>query len=102
MEPKILKPEWVFDPNAPGNISEPPPKIPRQRDCLVCRSEQFEPLNKTVDCSGLEMALHKNGMLRVRYYETGDDDVDEMKSQDIVNINYCLICGRKLRGKGSK
>ena len=64
--------------------------------CKYCnrKDNDFVPLNKTIDYSGLEMSLNRQGMLRVRYYEQGKYDL--WYSEDIVNINFCPICGRKL------
>lgn len=64
--------------------------------CKFCEIDSnknaFATLNNTFDYSGLEIAMHNKGMLRVRYY--GDKNVFE--TQDIVNIKFCPICGRKL------
>jgi hypothetical protein len=64
--------------------------------CKYCNREDncFVPLNKTTDYSGIEMSLNRQGMLRVRYYEQGKYDL--WYSEDIINVNFCPICGRKL------
>ena len=63
--------------------------------CKYCsRSDNdFVPLNDTVKYSGIEMSLNRQGMLRTRYY---DDSSHIWLSEDIVNISFCPICGRKL------
>lgn len=61
--------------------------------CEYCGSNEFTALNDTVDYSGLEIAIN-NSMLRVRNYNFKDI----FETQDVVNINYCPICGRKLGG----
>ena len=61
--------------------------------CKYCEHENndFVALNETVNYSGIEMALNKQGMFRVRYYtESGI-----WFSEDILNINHCPICGKK-------
>ena len=63
--------------------------------CQYCESRgnnDFLLLNQTQDYSGIEIALNRQGMLRTRYY--GDNDI--WYSQEIVNIKFCPMCGRKL------
>lgn len=60
--------------------------------CKYCNQNEFNKLNDTVNYSGLEIAISKNGMLRVRNYNFKDI----FETQDVVNINYCPMCGRKL------
>ena len=63
--------------------------------CQYCESRgnnDFLLLNQTQDYSGIEIALNRQGMLRTRYY--GDNDI--WCSQEIVNIKFCPMCGRKL------
>jgi hypothetical protein len=64
--------------------------------CKYCdrKDNDFVSLNDTVDYSGIEMSLNKQGMLRTRYYERSKYDLWFM--QDMVNINFCPMCGRKL------
>lgn len=59
--------------------------------CNHCipNNHDFISLNDTVEYSGIEMAINDQGMLRIRVYEEG-----KLITQDIVNINYCPICGR--------
>ena len=67
--------------------------------CPYCDSENndFIPLNQSVEYSGIEMALNRQGMLRVRYYMY--NGVDHFESQDIVNIKFCPNCGRAMNGR---
>ena len=63
--------------------------------CQYCESRgnnDFLLLNQTKDYSGIEIASDRQGMLRTRYY--GDNDI--WFSQEIVNIKFCPMCGRKL------
>lgn len=63
--------------------------------CFLCDADNnlFVPLNEsTIEYSGIEIAINKQGMLRSRYFN--DDGC--MISQDIVNLRYCPYCGRQL------
>lgn len=64
-----------------------------EKRCPYCEADNndFIPLNQTVDYSGIEMSLNKQGMLRVRYY---DFNGDTFVVQDIVNIKCCPMCGK--------
>ena len=61
--------------------------------CKYCEHENndFILLNDTADYSGIEMALNRQGMFRVRYYTEGCI----WFSEDILNIKHCPMCGRK-------
>lgn len=63
-------------------------------NCKYCgrKDNDFVLLNETTDYSCIEMSLNRQGMLRVRYY---DDSSHIWFSEDIVNINFCPMCGRK-------
>ena len=63
--------------------------------CKFCgrKDNDFVLLNKTIDYSGIEMSLNRQGMLRTRYYE---DSSRIWFSEDIINVGFCPICGRKL------
>lgn len=63
--------------------------------CKYCenKNNNFVILNETTDYSGIEMALNRQGVLRVRYYE---DDSQIWFSEDMINIKFCPICGRKI------
>lgn len=65
--------------------------------CKVCDRENndFVILNETEDLSFIEMSLNRQGMLRVRLI----DNQGRITSQDIINIEFCPICGRKMRYK---
>ena len=62
--------------------------------CKYCNrtDNDFVPLNETLEYSGIEITINRQGMLRVRYY----DDPAYGLAQDIINVKFCPICGRKL------
>ena len=64
--------------------------------CKYCEHENndFVVLNETVEYSGIEVELNKQGMLRVRYYE---DCTKTWFSEDIINVKFCPMCGRRLQ-----
>ena len=64
--------------------------------CAYCDREDndFVLLNQTMDYSGIEIALNRQGMLRVRCYA---DDSKVWFSQDIVEIKFCPNCGRAMK-----
>ena len=67
----------------------------RKLMCQYCEPRSyndFVPMNQTVEYSGIELAINCQGMLRARCYNV-DEDVFE--TQDIVEIKYCPLCGRK-------
>lgn len=68
------------------------------KKCPYCESDTnaFEPLNETIDYSGIEMSLNRQGMLRVRtYFLMTDGRIFD--SQDVINIKFCPMCGRKFK-----
>ena len=67
------------------------------KPCPYCDAEtnDFVPINQTVEYSGIEIALNRQGMLRVRVYESGQET---FTTQDIVEIKYCPNCGAKMDG----
>lgn len=69
----------------------------KQTFCPYCNAtnNDFILLNQTVDYSGIEMSLNRQGMLRVRYYDINDPN---FVTQDIVEIKYCPNCGKKMGG----
>ena len=69
----------------------------RHGRCPYCKGEtnDFIPLNQTVKYSGIEMALNRQGMLRVRVYEP---EKTTFTTQDIVEIKHCPHCGAKMDG----
>ena len=67
------------------------------KKCPYCEADNndFVPLNQTVEYSGIEMSLNRQGMLRVRFY----NDVNHIWfSEDIVNIKSCPMCGNAFGG----
>lgn len=67
----------------------------RHGPCPYCDAEtnDFVHINQTVEYSGIEIALNRQGMLRVRVYESGQET---FTTQDIVEIKYCPNCGAKM------
>lgn len=60
--------------------------------CMPSSEHDFLTLNDTVEYSGIEIALNDQGMLRIRVYDKGN-----LETQDIVNITYCPFCGRRFK-----
>jgi hypothetical protein len=62
--------------------------------CPYCETDDndFVIMNDTTDYSGIEMAINRQGMLRVRLYSHKEKN---FISQDIVNIEYCPGCGKR-------
>ena len=63
-------------------------------NCPYCQSDpnMFITLNDcTVLYSGIDIAMNKQGMLRIRRLDSSGNLI----TQEIVDINYCPICGRK-------
>lgn len=69
----------------------------RHGPCPYCdaKTNNFIPINQTVEYSGIEIALNRQGMLRVRVYESGQKT---FTTQDIVEIKCCPNCGAKMDG----
>lgn len=63
--------------------------------CAYCdRSDNdFVLLNQSVEYSGIEISLNRQGMLRVRYY---DENNQNFITQDIIEIKFCPNCGRAM------
>lgn len=78
-----------------GNQVEAEPV--RHGPCPYCeaKTNDFVPINQSVEYSGIEIALNRQGMLRVRVYESGQET---FTTQDIVEIKYCPNCGAKMGG----
>lgn len=89
---KVCK--WIIDKLVQ---SEDDIAIVRHGPCPYCdaKNNDFIPLNQTVEYSGIEMALNRQGMLRVRVYEPGKET---FTTQDIVEIKRCPFCGAKMDG----
>ena len=62
--------------------------------CQYCkeRNNDFVILNNANMYSGIDIEINRQGMLRVRVF---NDEMDGFITQDILNINYCPMCGRK-------
>ena len=69
----------------------------RHGPCPYCdaKTNDFITINQTVEYSGIEIALNRQGMLRVRVYESGQETFN---AQDIVEIKFCPNCGAKMDG----
>nr|DAK83840.1 MAG TPA: C2H2 type zinc-finger protein [Caudoviricetes sp.] len=67
--------------------------------CRFCRGAQnaFHKISNTEKYSGVEIAVNRQGMLRVRVFA---DDEETFTTQDVVNINFCPMCGRRFRRIG--
>lgn len=61
--------------------------------CPYCESgtNDFVPMNQAVEYSGIEMAVNRQGMLRVRVL----DDDGSFTTQDIIEIRNCPLCGKR-------
>ena len=66
-----------------------------RKQCPYCEENDngFVILNETKDYSGIEVGMNKQGIMRVRF---GYADCALFESQDVINIKYCPMCGRKL------
>lgn len=62
-------------------------------NCCCSRTNDFVLINKYPSYSGIDIAINRQGMLRARTYQY--DGEDNYESQDIVQMNYCPLCGRK-------
>ena len=73
----------------------------RHGHCPYCdaKTNDFISINQTVEYSGIEIALNRQGMLRVRVYESGQET---FTAQDIVEIKYCPNCGCKMDGESDE
>lgn len=62
--------------------------------CRYCkeRNNDFVILNNTNMYSGIDIEINRQGMLRVRVF---NDEMDGFVTQDILNVRYCPMCGRK-------
>lgn len=61
--------------------------------CPYCESgtNDFVPMNQAVEYSGIEIAVNRQGMLRVRVL----DDDGSFTTQDIIEIRNCPLCGKR-------
>lgn len=62
--------------------------------CQYCdlATNDFVPINQTVEYNNIEIAVNRQGMLRARAF----DSHGKLETQDIAEIHYCPLCGRKL------
>lgn len=62
--------------------------------CQYCkeRNNDFVILNNTNMYSGIDIEINRQRMLRVRVF---NDEMDGFVTQDILNVRYCPMCGRK-------
>lgn len=66
--------------------------------CPYCESatNDFLPINQTIEYSGIEMALNRQGMLRVRVLDCSDESPTiGLLTQDVVEIKFCPLCGKR-------
>lgn len=65
----------------------------KHTECPYCGTEtnDFVMMNQTVEYSGIEVAVNRQGMLRTRVYDSNG----AMVSQDIVEIKCCPLCGKR-------
>lgn len=63
--------------------------------CPFCSDTDngFIRINDTVEYSGIEMCMNRQGMFRVRVY----DESEHIDSQDSINIKYCPFCGKSFK-----
>ena len=68
------------------------------KKCPYCEHENndFVVLNQTAEYSGIEIAMNRQGMLRVRCYE---ENRETFSTQDIVEIKHCPLCGEKIKNQ---
>ena len=61
-----------------------------------CEAAEYLPLTD-VRYSGVEAVLFpKLKFIRTRVYWTQDPEYGVFDTQDVVNVEYCPLCGRKL------
>lgn len=64
---------------------------------MYCTKRYPLPLHS--DYSDIEAEfINDNGLLRIRVSNENDD----LQTQDVVSLNYCPMCGRKLRNAKNK
>lgn len=65
--------------------------------CMYCTKGYPLPLQS--EYSNIEARfINDNGLLRIRVF----DENDNLQTQDIVSLNYCPMCGRKLYNAKNK
>lgn len=69
--------------------------IKKNKKC-GCETTEYLPLTDA-RYSGVELVLFpKSKMLRARVYWTQDIEYGIFDTQDVTNVEYCPLCGRKL------
>lgn len=65
------------------------------KNCPYCEAttNDFVIANQTTEYSGIEIAINRQGMLRVRTYDSGDN----FTSQDIIELKHCPLCGKAFK-----
>lgn len=66
--------------------------------CPYCEhaTNDFLPMNQTIEYSGIEIALNRQGILRVRVLDCSDESPTiGLLTQDIVEIKFCPLCGKR-------
>lgn len=67
--------------------------------CPYCEAptNDFIQMNQnTIDYSCIEISINRQGILRARTY-VRKDDLFLYEHQDIIEINYCPLCGKPFR-----
>ena len=64
--------------------------------CQFCQNDNndFITLNQTMEYSGLEISMNRQGMFRVRHYDQFDDST--FTTQDMLQFKFCPYCGKRL------
>lgn len=66
-------------------------------NCMYCTKGCLLPLQS--EYSGIEAVfINDNRLLRIRAF----DENDNLETQDIISLNYCPMCGRKLHNAKNK
>lgn len=62
--------------------------------CPYCeqKTSDFVVINQTVEYSGIEISINRQGILRARML----DDNGSFTTQDVVKIRRCSLCGSQL------
>lgn len=66
--------------------------------CPYCenKTKSFLPINQTVEYSGIEIALNRQGLLRVRVLDcSGGEPTIRLVTQDVVELKNCPLCGKR-------
>ena len=84
---------WLPNGSVPMDFHVPNGLKVNSMRCPYCESgtNDFVPMNQAVEYSGIEMAVNRQGMLRVRVL----DDDGGFTTQDIIEIRNCPLCGKR-------